>query len=131
MHVVIGGYGRVGRYIAQMLESEGPSVAVIDHDADSFEGIEDAAKGRKLAGEVFDRETLEKAGIRQAEAFCAVTSGDNSNILSARIARARASDTWPPSGRFRMPCSMTSCRSAGLPSSSKAKLANCSVRVGS
>lgn len=87
MHVVIGGYGRVGRYIAQMLESEGHTVAVIDHDADAFDGLEDATKGRKLAGEVFDRDTLEKAGIRQADAFCAVTSGDNSNILSARVAR--------------------------------------------
>lgn len=87
MHVVIGGYGRVGRYIAKMLEDEGHTVAVIDHDPASFESATDGMSGRRLAGEVFDRETLEKAGIAKAGAYVAVTSGDNSNILSARIAR--------------------------------------------
>jgi len=89
MHVVIGGFGRVGRGLAHMLEREGHSVAVIDHSRAVFDEYDDDLKGVKLTGEVFDRETLIKAGIEKAGAFAAVTSGDNSNIVSARIARER------------------------------------------
>jgi trk system potassium uptake protein TrkA len=88
MHVVIGGYGRVGRYLAHELESQGHSVAVIDRNPDVFEEFE-SIKGRRLTGEVFDRGTLIKAGIERADAFAACTSGDNSNIIAARIARER------------------------------------------
>lgn len=89
MHVVIGGYGRVGRYLATMLEERGHSVAVIDHSEEAFARAGADIKGRRIAGEVFDRLTLMKAGIERADAFVAVTSGDNSNIVSARIARER------------------------------------------
>lgn len=89
MHVVIGGYGRVGRYLAFMLEARGHTVAVIDHGEQAFASAGRDIKGRRLRGEVFDRDTLVKAGIEQADAFAAVTSGDNSNIVSARIARER------------------------------------------
>jgi trk system potassium uptake protein TrkA len=89
MHVVIGGFGRVGRFLAHMLENEGHTVAVIDRNQSVFEEYDGDLKGRRLAGEVFDRTTLIKAGIERADAFAAVTSGDNSNIVSARVARQR------------------------------------------
>lgn len=88
MHVVIGGYGRVGRYIAHELEAKGHSVAVIDRNSDVFEEFE-GINGMRLTGEVFDRDTLIKAGIERADAFAATTSGDNSNIVAARVARER------------------------------------------
>jgi len=88
MHVVIGGYGRVGRYIAHELEAKGHSVAVIDRNSDVFEEFE-GLNGMRLTGEVFDRDTLIKAGIERADAFAATTSGDNSNIVAARVARER------------------------------------------
>lgn len=86
MHVVIGGYGRVGRSLAHVLESQGHTVAVIDRSEAAFEEF-DEIRGRKLTGEAFDRETLEHAGIKKADVYCAVTSGDNSNFISARIAK--------------------------------------------
>ena len=89
MHVVIGGYGRVGRYLASMLEERGHSVAVIDRSERAFAGTGSDIRGRRIAGEVFDRDTLVKAGIERADAYAAVTSGDNSNIVSARVARER------------------------------------------
>ena len=87
MHVVIGGYGRVGRILARMLEYEGHSVAVIDHDPYSFEEAETEIAGQQFEGQVFDKQTLEDAGIERADCYAAVTSGDNSNIVSARIAK--------------------------------------------
>lgn len=88
LHVVIGGYGRVGRYLAHMLEFEGHSVSVIDHDPLVFECAEsEEIMGQKFVGPVFDRDVLEDAGIRDADCFAAVTSGDNSNIVAARTAR--------------------------------------------
>lgn len=88
MHVVIGGYGRVGRYLARMLEFEGHTVSVIDHDPLAFEEVDgDDIMGEKLIGPVFDRDLLEAAGIRDADCFAAVTSGDNSNIVAARTAK--------------------------------------------
>lgn len=89
MHVIIGGYGRVGRSLAHVLEDAGHSVTVIDRSPRVFAEHGEEIRGRKLTGEVFDRETLLKAGIERADAFAAVTSGDNSNIVSARIARER------------------------------------------
>ncbi len=88
LHVVIGGYGRVGRYLASMLEFEGHSVSVIDQDPLVFECEEsEEILGQKFVGPVFDRDVLEEAGIRDADCFTAVTSGDNSNIVAARIAK--------------------------------------------
>jgi len=89
VHVVIGGCGRVGSQLALELHGRGHDVVVIDKDPLSFRRLGDAFGGRKLQGIVFDRATLEDAGIRQATAYIAVTSGDNSNIVSARIARER------------------------------------------
>lgn len=86
MHVVIGGYGRVGKYLAHMLEQQGHSVAVIDRAESAFEEIGDIS-GQKLVGVVFDRGTLVAAGIERAGVYAAVTAGDNSNVVSARIAK--------------------------------------------
>ena len=89
MHVIIGGFGRVGQQLARVLESQGHTITIIDRNPATFAEHGEGILGRKLTGEVFDRETLLKAGIEHADAFAAVTSGDNSNIVSARIARER------------------------------------------
>ena len=88
MHVVIAGYGRVGRYLAHELEARGHTVAIVDRNQSAFEEF-DEIRGRKIACEAFDRETLERARIEKADCFLAVTSGDNTNFVSARIARER------------------------------------------
>jgi len=87
MHVVIGGCGRVGSYLAYMLEREGHTVAVIDKDPQAFENLWEGFSGKKVKGVVFDRDALLEAGIEKADAFASVTSGDNSNIVSARLAK--------------------------------------------
>jgi trk system potassium uptake protein TrkA len=87
MHIVVVGCGRVGSELAAALEAGGHSVAVIDKDRNAFRRLPEGFSGRSVLGFGFDRQHLEKAGIREASAFAAVTNGDNSNILSARIAR--------------------------------------------
>lgn len=87
MHVIIAGCGRVGSELAASLEKLDHSVAIIDRDPSAFERLKPSFSGKKIIGFVFDRETLEEAGIREAAAFASVTSGDNSNILSARVAK--------------------------------------------
>jgi trk system potassium uptake protein TrkA len=87
VHVVIMGCGRVGSTLAQSLEQRGHSVAVIDIDADAFRRLGSDFHGTTVTGVGFDREVLLQAGIERADAFAAVSSGDNSNIISARVAR--------------------------------------------
>ena len=87
MHVVIMGCGRVGSALAKSLESAGHSVAIIDRDAGAFRRLPAEFTGQRVTGIGFDRDTLVEAGIERAEAFAAVSSGDNSNILAARVAR--------------------------------------------
>lgn len=90
MHVVIVGCGRVGSSLARSLVDGGHTVAIIDRRPQAFErlGDLDAARGcTRLVGIGFDRDVLEAAGIRSAAALAAVTNGDNSNILVARVAR--------------------------------------------
>lgn len=87
MHVVIGGCGRVGSYLAYMLEREGHTVAVIDKDPEAFKRLWEGFSGKKIKGVVFDRDALLEAGIDKADAFASVTSGDNSNIVSARLVK--------------------------------------------
>lgn len=89
MHVVIGGCGRVGSQLATTLSADGHSVVVIDKDARAFRRLGSHFSGKTLSGIVFDRQLLEDAGIRKAQAFVAVTSGDNSNVVSARTAKDR------------------------------------------
>lgn len=87
MHIVILGCGRVGAVLAHRLDDMGHSVAVVDQDAKSFRKLGPDFSGQTVTGVGFDRETLETAGIARAHAFAAVSSGDNSNILAARVAR--------------------------------------------
>jgi len=87
VHVVVMGCGRVGSAIARRLEAIGHSVAVIDQDPEAFRRLGPEFGGRQVTGLGFDRQTLLDAGIDTAGAFAAVSSGDNSNIISARVAR--------------------------------------------
>ena len=87
MHYVILGCGRVGSLLAQRLDDLGHSVSVVDMDPSAFRKLGDGFRGQTVTGVGFDRETLERAGIERADAFAAVSSGDNSNILAARVAR--------------------------------------------
>src|SRR5579863_7542271 len=81
------GCGRVGSTLAHILEDRGYSVAVIDRDPEAFRRLRSSFKGEKITGIGFDRAVLIQAGTERADAFAAVSSGDNSNILSARVAR--------------------------------------------
>src|ERR687892_2923711 len=87
VHVVIAGCGRVGSELAMSLERLGHDVVVIDKNAKAFERLRDDFEGKLLTGFAFDRDIMEEAGIKSSEAFASVTSGDNSNILSARVAK--------------------------------------------
>ena len=87
VHVVIMGCGRVGSTLARSLEERNHTVSVIDSEPDSFRRLGPEFNGDKVTGFGFDQAVLEKAGIRRAEAFAAVSSGDNSNIIAARVAR--------------------------------------------
>ncbi|MEI2732273.1 MAG: TrkA family potassium uptake protein [Dermatophilaceae bacterium] len=87
MHFVIMGCGRVGATLAKSLSAQGHDVAVVDSEAEAFRRLGSTFEGKTVTGMGFDREVLLAAGIKQAYAFAAVSSGDNSNILAARVAR--------------------------------------------
>jgi trk system potassium uptake protein TrkA len=87
VHVVVIGCGRVGSELAGSLELAGHTVAVVDKRANAFRRLPANFSGRQVVGFGFDRDHLAAAGIEEAGAFASVTSGDNSNILCARIAR--------------------------------------------
>ena len=87
MHIVIMGCGRVGSTLAHILEDRGCSVTVIDQDPEAFRRLGSSFKGKKVTGIGFDQTVLEEAGIREAGAFAAVSSGDNSNVIAAPVAR--------------------------------------------
>ena len=87
MHIVIMGCGRVGAALAHQLAPLDHTISVIDQDRLAFRRLGDDFPGTTVTGIGFDRETLIEAGIEQAGAFAAVSSGDNSNIISARVAR--------------------------------------------
>ena len=86
VHVIVVGCGRVGSGLAVSLSAEGHSVAVLDKVPRAFRRLKDW-DGPRIVGSGFDRDDLEKAGALHADALAAVTSGDNTNILTARIAR--------------------------------------------
>ena len=88
MNVVILGCGRVGAALAQLLVGEGHRVKIIDQDSESFNRLgTDFPEGRTVLGNGTDEDVLRRAGISRADAFVAVTNGDNRNILAAQIAR--------------------------------------------
>ncbi len=87
MHIVIMGCGRVGSSLARGLERRGHSVAVIDILQEAFRRLGPEFQGKTVKGVGFDRDVLKRAGIERADGFAAVSSGDNSNILAARVVR--------------------------------------------
>ena len=87
MHIIIAGCGRVGSELARLLSNEGHDVIIIDKNKTSFDRLEGAFNGVTLVGNGFDTELLKQAGIEKADAFCAVTNGDNTNLISAQVAK--------------------------------------------
>jgi trk system potassium uptake protein TrkA len=87
VHIVIMGCGRVGSTLAHILEDRGSTVAVIDRDPEAFRRLRPSFKGDRVTGIGFDRDVLARAGIERADGFAAVSNGDNSNIIAARVAR--------------------------------------------
>jgi trk system potassium uptake protein TrkA len=87
MHIVIMGCGRVGSTLAHILEDRANTVSVIDRDPEAFRRLGSGFKGDRVTGIGFDRAVLTQSGIERADAFAAVSSGDNSNIIAARVAR--------------------------------------------
>lgn len=87
VHIVIMGCGRTGASLAVEFEERGHTVAVIDRTQDAFRRLPTSFQGQQVTGLGFDRDTLISAGVEDAYAFAAVSSGDNSNILAARVVR--------------------------------------------
>jgi trk system potassium uptake protein TrkA len=87
MRVVVVGCGRVGAGLAVALGERGETVAVVDKDPRAFERLGERFLGQTVEGIGFDRDVLEQAGIARADALVAVTGGDNSNVVTARVAR--------------------------------------------
>jgi trk system potassium uptake protein len=87
VRVVVMGCGRVGASLADGLARIGHDVAIIDRDPTAFHRLSPDFPGERVLGMGFDRDVLLRAGIEEAGAFAAVSSGDNSNIISARVAR--------------------------------------------
>lgn len=87
MKVVLLGCGRVGSTMARMLCREGHDVTIVDWNADSFRRLGDYS-GKTIVGSGVDPDVLRKAGVETAEAFVAVTNGDNTNIMAVQIAKA-------------------------------------------
>jgi trk system potassium uptake protein TrkA len=87
MYIIIVGCGRVGAELAKLLTVEGHNVVVIDKSQASFERLGGAFNGLTLVGNGFSLDLLRQAGIEKADAFCAVTNGDNTNLISAQVAR--------------------------------------------
>ena len=87
MKVLIMGCGRVGARLAGLLDAEGHQVTVLDTDSYSFRRLWPEFKGIALVGNGIDEEALIKAGIKEADAFVALTQGDNRNVMAAQIAK--------------------------------------------
>lgn len=87
MHIVVLGCGRIGSRLALTLEGQDHTVAVVDRERDAFRRLPERFTGRVVLGNIISQTVLEHAGIKDAGALAAVTSGDNSNIVAARIAR--------------------------------------------
>lgn len=87
MKIIIMGCGRTGSQLAAMLDAEGHQITILDTNENSFRRLPSDFNGTALVGDGTDDETLKKAGIEEADAFVAVTQGDNRNIMSAQIAK--------------------------------------------
>lgn len=87
MYIIIVGCGRVGAQTAQLLSSEGHNVVVVDKNPSSFNRLGGGFNGVTITGNGFTPDVLEEAGIKKTNALCAVTNGDNTNILVSQIAK--------------------------------------------
>ncbi len=87
MRIVIMGCGRVGAQLAGLLDTDGHSVTILDTDAYSFRRLPPTFQGTALVGNGLDQEALKRAGVGEADAFVAVTQGDNRNVMAAQIAK--------------------------------------------
>ena len=85
--VVILGCGRVGSTLARLLDSEGHQIAIIDKDSDAFRRLGSEFRGTMVVGTGIDEDVLRRAGIEEADAFAALTNGDNTNVMAAQIAK--------------------------------------------
>ncbi|GCE25685.1 hypothetical protein KDA_11690 [Dictyobacter alpinus] len=87
MKVVILGCGRVGATLAAQMDNAGHTVTVIDSSSDAFQRLPPKFSGEKIVGNGVDEEVLRRAGLEDADAFAAVTNGDNRNIMASQIAK--------------------------------------------
>ena len=87
MRIIILGCGRLGVHLARRLDREGHDVTVIDRNSDSFARLGTEFRGTMIVGTGIDEEILRRAGIEQADAFIAVSNGDNTNAMAAEIAK--------------------------------------------
>jgi trk system potassium uptake protein TrkA len=87
VNIVILGCGRVGSTLATMLDRAGHTVSIIDFSSEAFRRLEPDFSGTTIVGNGVDEEILIRAGIKEADAFAAVTNGDNRNIMSSQIAK--------------------------------------------
>jgi len=87
MKMVILGCGRVGSTLATMLDHAGHEVSVIDYSSEAFQRLSPDFRGETIPGNGVDEEVLIRAGIKEADAFAAVTNGDNRNIMASQIAK--------------------------------------------
>jgi len=87
VNIVILGCGRVGAALATKLDKAGHTVSIIDTSSDSFQRLAPEFRGDKVVGNGIDEEILKRAGITKADAFAAVTNGDNRNIMASQIAK--------------------------------------------
>ena len=85
--IVILGCGRVGSTLATMLDRAGHTVSIIDYSSDAFQRLSPDFSGETIPGNGVDEEVLIRAGIKEADAFVAVTNGDNRNIMASQIAK--------------------------------------------
>ena len=85
--MIIVGCGRVGSELAKLLSAEGHNVVVIDKNPSAFDRLGGTFNGLTLLGNGFSLGLLKQAGIEKADAFCSVTNGDNTNLVSAQVAK--------------------------------------------
>ena len=87
MRIVILGCGRLGAHLARQLDHEGHTVTVIDRNGEAFARLGNDFRGTMILGTGIDQDILRRAGIEQADAFVAVTNGDNTNAMASEIVK--------------------------------------------
>ena len=87
MKIIILGCGRVGARLALMLQNEGHNVNVVDKNREAFQRLGNNFKGKQVGGLGIDQDILKKASLEGADAFIALTNGDNTNIMASQIAK--------------------------------------------